>query len=597
MIKLKKLSWSNAFSYGENNSIDFSAAELTQLLGKNGHGKSSIALILEEILYNKNSKGTKKSAVLNRNNGAISYFISLELEKDGVAYTINTVRGKTTQSVKLHKEGVDISAHTSTATYKLIEDLIGFDHKTFTQIVYQSSATSLEFLIATDTARKKFLIDLLNLSKYTKASEIFKGVAKEVSNEQELVILKINTITSWLSKLNSEDLEEKELMEVPEPPTDLATQLSLIEEKLRNIDFTNKKIVQNNKYKEILNTIPLDIVAAPTEDVNSVKLEYAGITKERIKLEKTISAQGPILNNCSSCGQPINNEHKLLIVNNAKIKLQSLQEKEKSIKLKVDNLVLKQAAYNKSVEYQKEWERYHTLIDPNLTNILLDKKDLDSEIRNLNKALDSVKLAISEAQAYNNKVTAHNTKIDVLRKQKTSMLVDLAKYDVSNKELQFRLTNLQILTKTFSTTGLLAYKIECLVKDLEKLVNDYLLQMSDGRFQLMFKINAADKLNVVINDNGKDIDISDLSNGELTRVNVSTLLAIRKLMLSLSNSRINLLILDETVEKLDADGKERLIEVLLQEEYLNTILISHGFTHPLLEKVHIVKENEISRIE
>jgi ABC-type molybdenum transport system ATPase subunit/photorepair protein PhrA len=68
-------------------------------------------------------------------------------------------------------------------------------------------------------------------------------------------------------------------------------------------------------------------------------------------------------------------------------------------------------------------------------------------------------------------------------------------------------------------------------------------------------------------------------------------------MQSLSSSRINLLILDETVEALDVDGKERLVEVLLREEFLNTFLVSHGFTHPLLEKIHVVKTNNISRIE
>ena len=68
-------------------------------------------------------------------------------------------------------------------------------------------------------------------------------------------------------------------------------------------------------------------------------------------------------------------------------------------------------------------------------------------------------------------------------------------------------------------------------------------------------------------------------------------------MQSLSKSRLNLLILDETVEQLDVDGKEKLIEVLLNEGSLNTVLVSHGFTHPLLEKVHVIKQSNVSRIE
>ena len=64
MITIKQLRWANAFSYGKDNKIDFVAAPLTQLVGRNGHGKSSIALILEEVLFNKNSKGIKRQIFL-----------------------------------------------------------------------------------------------------------------------------------------------------------------------------------------------------------------------------------------------------------------------------------------------------------------------------------------------------------------------------------------------------------------------------------------------------------------------------------------------------------------------------------------------------
>jgi DNA repair exonuclease SbcCD ATPase subunit len=136
-----------------------------------------------------------------------------------------------------------------------------------------------------------------------------------------------------------------------------------------------------------------------------------------------------------------------------------------------------------------------------------------------------------------------------------------------------------------------------LIKDLETQTNYYLTELSSGRFQLNFRIAQSDKLNVVITDGNKDIDILALSSGERARVNVSALLGIRRLLQSLSNSRVNLLILDETVESLDLEGKEKLVEVLLTEEHLNTFLVSHGFTHPLLEKIQVVKKNNMSRIE
>jgi exonuclease SbcC len=156
--------------------------------------------------------------------------------------------------------------------------------------------------------------------------------------------------------------------------------------------------------------------------------------------------------------------------------------------------------------------------------------------------------------------------------------------------------NLEVLKKAFSTNGLVAYKIENLVKDLEDLVNQYLAELSDGRFGLEFVVTN-DKLNVVISDEGRDIDILALSSGELARVNTSTLLAIRKLMSTLSKSKINVLFLDEVIGVLDDEGREKLIEVLLKEHDLNTFLVSHSWSHPLLTKIHIIKEEKTSRLD
>ena len=68
-------------------------------------------------------------------------------------------------------------------------------------------------------------------------------------------------------------------------------------------------------------------------------------------------------------------------------------------------------------------------------------------------------------------------------------------------------------------------------------------------------------------------------------------------MSSISKSQINILFLDEVVNVLDETGREKLVEVLLQEEGLNTYIVSHGWTHPLLEKVEVVKAGNVSKLE
>ena len=123
MITLQKLKWSNCFSYGADNELDLSSNTVTQLVGTNGMGKSSIPLIIEEALYNKNSKGIKKADIPNRyvNQG---YSIQLTFLKDEKNYEV-LIERKSNIKLRLLENGEDISSHTATNTYKTLQDIIG----------------------------------------------------------------------------------------------------------------------------------------------------------------------------------------------------------------------------------------------------------------------------------------------------------------------------------------------------------------------------------------------------------------------------------------------------------------------------------------
>ena len=597
MITIKQLRWSNAFSYGKDNIIDFTQSPLTQLVGRNGHGKSSIALILEEVLFNKNSKGIKKADILNRYVKDKTYTIELDFNRDDVDYTIKSQRG-TTQQVKLYKNNVDISAHTATATYKIIEDILGFDHKSFSQIVYQSNASSLEFLTAPDTARKKFLIEILNLGKYTRAAEIFKEVSTQLAKEIASAQSKVTTVNSWLDKYEKADLTTKPTYTVPELDQSTVNLISKLQEKLNTLDATNKKIEQNNTYKKLQSAITLvPVPKQPEEGIEEYQAQTSKLDKTVLDAQNFIKKMRSLHGTCPTCLSDINEQKVTELINE---KIEEANTAAGSIieyAQKISVIKTQKTAWQQAQKSQEDWEKYHALINTELPDQLLDKQIIDGELRTLELNITSLKKRIQEAEQLNKEANTHNTKVELLNKQLGEMQAELDVYSNDLHNLSERMSVINVLTKTFSTTGLVAYKIECLVKDLEEITNKYLVDLSDGRFQIGFKISASDKLNVIITDNGKDIEILALSGGEKARVNVATLLAIRKLMQTLSSSRINLLILDETVETLDTDGKEKLVEVLLKEEHLNTFLVSHGFTHPLLEKVNVIKRNNISQIE
>ena len=597
MITLKQLKWNNCFSYGSDNQLDLSDNTVTQIIGTNGMGKSSIPLIIEEILYNKNSKGIKKADIPNRyiNDG---YNIFLSFEKDGSNYEIRVDR-KSSIKVKLEKDGEDISSHTATNTYKTIQEILGIDFKTFSQLVYQNTNASLQFLTATDTNRKKFLIDLLHLDEYVILFEVFKEASRESSNKVIELTSEINTIEKWLNtnKLESTNILPMLNLEINTEEEEKEFRSLSIE--LENISEKNKKILTNNQYKELLSKINIDeinkIEVVSKESYDEFQREIGQIDAAKKASVRMLEKMEKLDGQCPTCEQMIDLDFKQQLIDSEQNLLDSLEIRRQSNVEIVDRIKRNNALFDKKEKSQKEWEDLYRSINKELPTEIINKAELESKIQNVKTKLLEAKQEIEKIAKENEKRTKNNTRIEIIQNQTDGFIekLNIAKELLDQqKDLD---TNLEILKKAFSTNGLLAYKIENLVKELEELTNTYLAELSDGRFTLEF-IVSNDKLNVQITDNENIVDILALSSGELARVNTATLIAIRKLMSSISKSRINILFLDEVINVLDDSGREKMVEVLLQED-LNTYVVSHGWTHPLLEKIEVVKDGNVSRLE
>ena len=603
MITLKKLEWSNCFSYGSDNILNLNESIVTQLVGTNGTGKSSIPLILEEVLFNKNSKGIKKADIPNRevNNG---YDIALSFSVNDDEYLIDVVR-RTNIKVKLYKNEEDISSHTATATYKTLEAIIGIDFKTFSQIVYQNTNASLQFLTATDTNRKKFLIDLLQLDNYVKFFEVFKELSRNLAGDVSRIQGKIDTIDKWLLDNKLEDTSLLSKMELPFYSEEDEETLRSLQIEFENISEITKKINQNNLYKSQLESIDLGLAKEYVsenewQDTEHLLQQIGEIKSQGSQEVRMIKKYTDLLEvddaGCPTCGQDIDTA---FIEQELKRHEETKETYTAQLESVNDNLADINRANLLFKEMQQKissWEEIYRQIDHSLPSEVPNDTELTAKITKLKTRIRERQSRVEEVIAENERIERHNTRLAIIEEQQTDFEEQLASLTADITEVEDKLGHVEILKKAFSTNGLLAYKIENLVKDLEELTNEYLAELSDGRFSLEFVV-LNDKLNVEIDDNGKTVDILALSAGELARVNTSTLLAIRKLMSSISKSRINVLFLDEVTNVLDEQGKERLVELLLREENLNTYIVSHGWTHPLLSKIDIIKEQKISRLD
>ena len=597
MIILQKLTWDNCFSYGEGNTLLLDDTTVTQIVGTNGMGKSSIPLIIEEALYNKNSKGIKKADIPNRyvNKG---YNIYLSFLKDKTLYEISIDRQKSLK-VKLLENGEDISSHTATNTYKSIQKILGVDFKTFSQLVYQNTNASLQFLTATDSNRKKFLIDLLHLEKYVQLFEIFKEAHRASVAEINNITSSLATIVKWLetNKLSDTNILPMQNLEID--TSDIEEALRTLTIELQNISEKNKKISNNNEYKKLLSQV--DIVKLQTSTAKHTDygdiLSRSGECEAEIKREQAIVDKlNKLGQECPTCNQQISGSIKQSMITEAATKVKMAEGVRNDLRKRIESIKTENTEYKYVRDSIKTWEELFRNVDSNLQSDLLDKKELERSIALLRTDLQNRKDEISQIAYENETRTRRNTRIQVILEQTDQFKKEKLEIEEKVSAKKKIESGLDILKKSFSTNGLLAYKIESLVKELEDLANHYLGELSDGRFTLEFVVSN-DKLNVQITDNGNIVDILALSSGELARVNTATLIAIRKLMSIISKSKINILFLDEVINVLDDTGREKLVEVLTNEKDLNTYIVSHGWTHPLLAKIEVTKQDNVSKLE
>ena len=605
-ITLSNLQFSNMFSYGKENSLDLNRSRITQLTAPNGSGKSSIAMIIQEILFNKNIKGIKKTDILNRWTKDKQWTGSIEFDIEGASYSVAVQRSGASTKVQLLKCGIDISDHKVLDTYKKIQELLGINFEIFSQLTYQSSVDLLEFLKATDTNRKKFLINLFNLEKYIMIGDKIKIQAQSLDKEFSIQKGELKSVEDFL---NSTVVPEKKVFaKVVEVDPTIQQRIGVLEQEVKNYKQTCMKIDKNNMYKDEIAQLTFHSGMRKPEEFQFYD-EYQTLKSDLIVLKSKMEADEKSLDEidltdiCPSCGQQMDVSHL------QKLK-EELKEKNKKDHETYNNAMVKASAwsseitaynnelriYNDNQNTIKKFEQLSQLFDKSIPSDYPNIDQINAELDNLKDTYLKQITKAEENNRYNESIAAHNAKVDALTEQKNEFLIRQKSLKDSILSKSNKINSLNILKKAFSTSGIVAFKLENLTKELEVSINYYLSLLSDGQFQVEFTLDK-EKLNISVINNGISTPIETVSGGEFSRIQTSILLAIRSLLSKLGGSSINLLFLDEITGVLDDEGKDKLIEVLQNEDDLNVFLISHDFTHPLIDKISIVKNDNISSIQ
>jgi len=606
-ITLENLKFNNMFSYGTGNELSINENKITQLTAANGSGKSTIALIIQEMLFSKNIKNIKKGDIINRYSNSKDWSGSLEFKVNAKNYKVDVKRVGSSSKVSLFENGVDISDHKVPDTYKKISNILGMNFEVFSQLTYQSSTDLLDFIKATDTNRKKFLINLFGLEKYVAIGDALKVSLTTLERDLATKNGEMKTVKAFLGE--AQIAEPQELVDVPEVDDTLRQKIARLKNELEDYEAQCKKIDRNNGFIDDRNSLKFDVSLKSPELDDSINDEFETAKNNVSKRKNRISEINKQLKGldttdiCYACGQAIDNTQSMQMKANFELELVSHQQdliKEENrleeLQKTLDEYFKLDKEYGRNLSAIEKFEQLTQLIDSNLPTEYPDYTKIENELRTFSRTLREQESLKNEALEHNEQVKIHNTKVEALIEQKRQFLDRQLLLDSDIISLTSKIKNITILRKAFSTTGIVAFKLENLTKELEDTINRYLAELSDGKFQVIFRLDG-EKLNIVVVNDGKETPIETVSGGEFSRIQTAILLSIRSLLSKIGGNYINLLFLDEITGVLDDAGKEKLIDILQEEENLNVFLISHDFTHPLIEKISIIKENNISHIE
>jgi len=618
-LVLHEFNFNNVFAYGVGNTILLDQDRVTQIIGVNGSGKSSIPGALEELFYNKNSRGVKKASIKNRSSS--EYFMSATFSIGTDLYKVEKTVKSTTKMV-ITKNGNNISGHTATLSYKVLEEEIGLDFNTFSKLVYQSMKSSLDFLSATDTNRKKFLIGLLGLEKYSEIEDRLKQVTGEYSLQLSEVEGAFQNTKAWLSKYSSiPDIEP--LVEVPEENPELQDEINELRAKEQNISSHNSRVT---KAKQVVANAEKAVNAAkdkfyslgePPEPVEDVSEELKQKSKELATVQANMATEKSSYQNfksdtentqCRTCGTVLDKSASLAAMEAAKERWLALQptrdtllaeleylEEQNKLAIKCKTYANLENEVSKGLQAAQEYlaEVQGTYTEAN--EPLESSEELQVRINNLTKEAREISANIKKALEHNKSAEVNNAKRQVIVEQLEDRQRELRVLEEQVHTLSNKVNDYKLLTKAFGAKGLVAYKIESSIKALEEELNNYLSVLTAGRFALGFELSGV-KLDVVVYDNSELVEINSLSSGEFANVQIATLLAIRKILSAINSVEINVLFLDEVISVIDGAGRDRLISLLLEETELNTFLVSHEYSHPLASKLYVKNDGEFSRI-
>jgi len=549
-MRIDYIEFKNFASYGnQQQRIDFNSqdSELFLTLGKNGHGKTTIANAIIYALYGK-IDGVKLADLPNRINKNLHVKIGLQC---GTMF-IEIERGLMPNKFKVEINGVEFDKAGKKSVQEYLEDeVFGIPYHVFKNIIILSVNDFKSFLTMSNQDKKQIIDRMFGFSILNDMQRQIKDERRDIKMDIDSFDAELNqimdSITSVRGKLNTLLAESKSANK--SKIQELKDQLVTLHEKVLDIDADRKK------EEDAMNQF--------NKEYNEKRTEAGDLKREIDYLNKKLKLYES--GHCPTCETKLTSDWHVKQKDSFSDKIESTTEDIKSIKAQMDALQDK------------------------VTGAREAKLDLEGQIRENKFTMNQLKTELMKL-----KDAPEGADFDHLRNLITEFEEKEENKSNSKDALNADYNFMEIVEQVLGEDGVKNLAVKTILPGL----NTNIAAMAQT-MHLPFHIRFDEKFNCIINHLGEDINPMTLSTGERKKADFIVIIAIIKI-LKLRFPQLNLLFLDELLSSVDHDGVYNILKILnqvIKEHKINTFVINHSvLPHEIFDKkIQIYRENGFSK--
>ncbi|MGH7744741.1 MAG: ATP-binding protein [Candidatus Dormibacteria bacterium] len=543
MIRFKTVRWRNFLSTGASwIEIPLNVQSMILIIGKNGAGKSTLLDALVYGLFGSPYRNINVVGLVNSINNA-DCVVEVEFQQGSKNFKV--IRGQRPSIFELYENGVLVNQDAASRDLQKYLDrtILGFNKKSFTQIIIVGSTSFTPFMRLTQYDRRLIIENLLDIEVFSIMNKVVKArlstlnaTLDDVRIQMTATLDKIELQKRYIAdsrKTNEELIVQKQ--------SEVANCQSQIENHGLNV-LAMEKVIQELQYNISGEKVLLDRIN---------KLEQF-----RIKIDSNINKVNKELtfyqdnDVCSTCHQPLSNKEQML--SDCKQRHSEFQEGLYKVEVSQSSLE-EQLGEIRKVQQEIDDKQMDVL---SLTTAI---EQIDVFVKRLTAEIETLKTKAPISEDLLQVSKDMYSKLEALQQQRQETVDGKSYFDLA-----------ALLLKD---SGIKTKIIKQYLPLINKLVNQYLAAMDffvnfniDEEFKETIKSRHRDKFNY-----------ENFSEGQKRRIDLSLLFTWRAVAKIKNSINTNLLILDEVLDgSLDSDGMDeflRLLNTFGNEN--NVFLISH----------------------